>query len=335
VRINAPHSKNCPNYSRLDLEAGALAELPARENSVSILVFGSINMDLVVRTARIPTPGETLKGETFFTAPGGKGANQAVACARLGASTRMIGRVGNDVFATSLLESLQNNNVDTSGVVLDADHPSGIASIFVDETGQNSIVIVPGANGSVGEDDIRLLKKSLNGVRVLLLQLEIPIHSVMAAARAAREQGTIVILDPAPAQTLPSDLYPVVDILTPNESEATALVGFPVRAWQDAQHAARALIDRGVQQVIVKMGHRGAYWTDGENDQVVPAFPVQTVDSVGAGDAFNGGLAVALDEGQPIADALHWASACGALSTTKQGAQPSMPHRGELMSLLT
>lgn len=300
---------------------------------MTIVVFGSINMDLVARTPRLPAPGETLTGHTFFTAPGGKGANQAVACARLGAPTRMVGRVGDDLFGEQLRASLRAAGV-LDDDVLTTPGPSGVALIAVDDAAENTIVIVPGANGAVGSDDMPRLEQALNGARVLLLQLETPLATVVAAARAARARGITVLLDPAPALPLPDELYALADILTPNESEAATLTGIPVHDEQSAAAAARALLARGVRTVIIKLGARGALTADANGARLWPAFTVTPVDTVAAGDAFNGGLAVALSEGRSFEEAIRWGLAAGALSVTKPGAQPSMPERKELLALL-
>jgi ribokinase len=300
---------------------------------MSVVIFGSINMDLVVRVPRLPAPGETLIGHTFFTAPGGKGANQAVACARLGANTRMIGRVGDDVFGATLRDSLSAYGVDVARIGVSAG-PSGVAVIAVDDAAENTIVIVAGANGVIGADDLAALEGALDDAKVLLLQLEVPIAAVVAAAQAARRRGVQVILDPAPARALPPELYAVSDIITPNETEAAALVGFPVQDQQSAERAGQALLDRGVGMAVIKMGSKGAYWTDGARSEFAPAFPVLAVDTVAAGDAFNGGLATALEDGLPLDQAIRWGLAAGALSVTKSGAQQSMPARAEVERML-
>jgi ribokinase len=301
---------------------------------MSGVIFGSINMDLVVRTPRLPAPGETLTGHTFFTASGGKGANQAVACARLGAHARMIGRVGDDVFGATLRDNLRGYGVDVAGVGVSAG-PSGVAAIAVDDAAENTIVIVAGANGTVGADDLALLEEALADATVLLLQLEVPIAAVVAAAQAARRRGVTVLLDPAPARELPAELYAAADIITPNESEAAALVGFAVRDQQDAQRAGRVLLERGARAAVIKMGGQGAYWTAGARDGFAPAFRVEAVDTVAAGDAFNGGLAAALDAGLPLEQAIRWGMAAGALSVTKPGAQQSMPGCDEVERMLS
>lgn len=307
---------------------------------MTVVVFGSINMDLVARTPHLPAPGETITGHEFFTAPGGKGANQAVAAARLQAPTKMIGRVGDDAFGSELRQHLAAAGVDTGAVVTNAGVSSGVAVIAVDDAAQNNIIIIPGANGRVGESDVERLAGHLAGAGVLLLQLEVPLPAVMAAARQARQRGVTVILDPAPALDLPIEFYPLVDILTPNEVEARQLVGFEVNMPDDAARAARLLLDRGVKTAIIKMGAQGVYYAtqtqtgDAPPAEFVPAFEVNAIDTVAAGDAFNGGLAAALIEGQPLATAVRWGAAVGALSTTKPGAQPSMPNRSEFERFL-
>lgn len=296
-----------------------------------IVVFGSLNMDLVVRAPRLPVPGETVRGHTFFTAPGGKGANQAVAAARLGAPTVMVGRVGGDPFGTDLLENLQAAGVDVAGVLVDRRTHSGVAVIVVDDRGQNQIVIAAGANGRVESADVERLRPFLDGAALLLLQLEVPLPAVVEAARAAQHVDVPVMLDPAPASAdLPDELYRLTDYLTPNEVEAAHLVGFPLDSEEAIAEAARRLRQRGASTVIIKLGARGAYCASDSETFFVPAFPVKAVDTVAAGDAFNGGLAVALAEGRPLHEAIRWAAAVGALSVTREGAQPSMPTRAEV-----
>lgn len=301
---------------------------------MAIVVFGSINMDLVVAAARLPRPGETLSGHGFRTAPGGKGANQAVACARLGAVTRLVGRLGADEFGGALRAALHAEGVALAGIADDPVAPSGVALITVDDVGENTIVVTPGANGTVGDAELRRLEPMLDKARVLLLQLEIPLPAVVAAARLARARGVTVMLDPAPAQPVPAELLALVDILTPNETEAAALVGFPITSDDDAARAALALQAQGARHVVIKRGRRGAVAATGEGLAVVSAIPVVAVDTVAAGDAFNGGLAAALAEGQPLAEALRWGIAAGACAVTRHGAQAAMPTRAELLALL-
>ena len=309
---------------------------------MSIIVFGSINIDLAAKTPRLPQPGETIIGSKFFTAGGGKGANQAVAAARLGIFTQIIGRVGNDKFAEELLINLQSYGVNTDNVLIDQNTHSGVAIIAVDETGQNNIIVIPGANHNVGEAEIERLKKLLPSATSLLLQLEIPLEVVLKAAQAARQAGVRVILDPAPAvadlplaepaptgatPTKRIELYPLIDIITPNEVEAGQLVGFGVNDTETAIVAAKQLQQRGVENVIVKLGDRGAVAVTADESFFVPAFAVGAIDTVAAGDAFNGGLAAALDGGRSLSEAVVWGSAAGALCATKVGAQVAMPDR--------
>ncbi len=301
---------------------------------MAITVFGSINMDLVTHTARLPLPGETVAGRGFFTAPGGKGANQAVACARLGAVTRLVGRVGDDPFGAELRAGLLAAGVDATGV-LTTPGPSGIAMIAVDDAARNTIIVVPGANGTVGAVDASRLDVALVGARVLLLQLELPLDAVVAAARAARRPAVPVILDPAPARELPAVLYRLADIITPNLSEAATLVGFPLTSDAAIIEAARVLRGRTGGTVVITLGERGALLLAGNEPLFVPPFPVQAVDSVAAGDAFNAGLAVALAEGRPLREAVRWASAAGALAVTRPGAQQAMPTRAEVLAMLS
>jgi ribokinase len=301
---------------------------------MSIVVFGSINMDLVARTPRLPAPGETLTGHSFQTFPGGKGANQAVACARLGAKTFMVGCVGGDVFGGTLKAQLEAAGVDHTNVEVDAQVSSGVALIAVEDSAQNSIIVVPGANGQVNEKDLLRLESVLEKSKILLLQLEIPLEMVVAAAKIAKEKGVKVILDPAPAQALPEELYSLIDIITPNETEAALLVGFPVENQEDASRAVKVLEERGVGQPIIKMGGKGAFAKIDGKEIVFKTFPVKAVDTVAAGDAFNGALAAALSEEKSIQEAIQWGMAGGALSVTKEGAQPAMPTRNDLLAIL-
>jgi ribokinase len=312
----------------------------------TIHILGSLNMDLVCHTDRLPVPGETLLGQSFSTVPGGKGANQAVAAARLGANSRMIGRIGNDDFGHRLLASLQAAGVDTRDVdTRDIDSHStgdgeplttGIASIVVDAAGNNQIIVVPGANGQVNTADVHRLGSGLQAGDILLMQLEIPITTVVEAATVAQQQQVTVMLDPAPApDTLPEPLYGLIDIFTPNQVEAATLVGFPVDSINTAFEAARVLIGRGIGTVIVKLGAQGAVVVSRDECFHQPAFAVQVVDTVAAGDAFNGALAVALADGLPLPAAVRFATATAALSVTRSGAQPSMPTRSEVDTRLS
>lgn len=300
-----------------------------------IIVFGSINLDLVTKIHRLPMKGETLRGSAFFTTAGGKGANQAVAAVRLGATTHLVGRLGDDQFGSQLLAGLKEAGVETAGILVDPDASSGVAVITVDNAGENNIIIVAGANERVCQQDVERLSPLLPGAAALLLQFEIGIPAVLAAAQAAHRAGVRVILDPAPAQTeLPPKLYPLVDIITPNQVEASQLVGFTVDGQATARQAAVELRRRGVRVAIVKLGDRGVLCATNTETFFIPAFSVATVDTVAAGDAFNGGLAVALAEGHSLREAVIWGAAAGALTTTKAGAQSALPDRATFEAFL-
>jgi ribokinase len=299
-----------------------------------IVVFGSINMDLVVRAPHAPESGETVIGSSFATVPGGKGANQAVAAARLGRHTRLVGRVGADVFGDALCRALVAAGVDTGGVETHATAPSGVALITIDDAAENRIVVAPGANAMLDHDDLDRLETALAGARILLLQLEVPLAVVGDAAQRARSRGVLVLLDPAPAVPLSPDLYRAVDVLTPNQTEAAQLVGHTGGQPLDVPAAAETLLGRGVGAVIIKLGDRGVYLATAERRQYRPAFIVTAVDTVAAGDAFNGALAVALDEGASLDVAVEWGLAAGAIAVTRPGAQSALPNRTEVLDLL-
>ncbi|MBE9067511.1 ribokinase [Leptolyngbya cf. ectocarpi LEGE 11479] len=303
---------------------------------MAVIVFGSLNMDLMAQVPRLPQAGETVLGTGFTTVPGGKGANQAVAAARLGVPTIMVGRVGDDSFGPLLCDSLRTVGVTTDGV-LAGSGPSGVALISVDELGENQIVVVPGANGKVDTTDVERLPldNALSEPSILLMQFEIPLEAVMAAAAQAHGADVCVIVDPAPAHPkLPSEFYRLVDILTPNQTEASQLTGLKVSSVTTAMEAAQVLRQRGTSTVIVKLGSQGAVVVSNSEVFHVPAFEVEAVDTVAAGDAFNGGLAVALWEGKSLREAVEWASAVAALSVMKSGAQPSMPPREAVETFL-
>lgn len=299
-----------------------------------VIVAGSLNMDLIVQSPRIPAVGETILGHGFRTAPGGKGANQAVAAARLGAQVAMIGCLGEDAFAEGLRASLAGAGVDLAYIRRDLDRPTGVALITVDDAGQNSIVVAPGANYAVSPGDIKAAEGAFTGAQVLLLQLEIPLAAVQRAAELARAQGVQVVLNPAPAQPLPADLLAHVDFLVPNETETALLTGLPVGSIDQAGAAAEKLLHMGAPAVLVTLGEKGALLVNASGRQHFPAFPVNAVDTTAAGDAFLGGFAAALSEGKLLAEAVRWGSAAGALAATQMGAQPSLPNRADVESLL-
>ncbi len=295
---------------------------------MSVVVFGSLNMDLVSQVPRLPAPGETILGASFVTTPGGKGANQAVALAKLGVPTVMIGRVGNDDFGRSLLADLTKLNVNTDGILVDPTTHSGVAVITVAATGENQIIGIFGANGQVGQTDVDRLQPHLTQAQYLLLQLEVSLEAVRLAAQAAKAAGVTVILDPAPVQTPDlTPLYPHIDWLIPNEIEASQLVGFTVNDRATAQQAAIALQAQGVPQVIIKLGAQGAYYQTLTQSGFVPAFAVDAIDTVACGDAFAAGFTAALLAALPIPAAIRWGNAAGALAATQKGAQIAMPDR--------
>lgn len=336
---------------------------------MGVVVLGSLNLDLVVRSPRWPQPGETLRGESLTMVPGGKGANQAVAAARLGLPTAMVGCVGADAFGPVLRDALAQAGVDIAGIRTVANIASGIATITVVDD-ENQILIVPGANHHVGREELSHFERAITqaiaagppapqdaaltsdprdpqdpGVTrdrspaIALLQLEIPLDTVVTAAEIAHRAGAVVILDPAPAQDLPDRLWPWIDYLTPNATEAAALTGQPVGDRASATQAAQTLVERGVQHAIVTLGDQGCVWAQGDPrggvyTGWVPAFAVTAVDTVGAGDAFNGGLAAAIAAGQPLTEAVRWAAAAGALCATRSGAQAAMPDRASWQTLL-
>jgi ribokinase len=295
-----------------------------------IVVIGSINMDLVARTPRIPAAGETLTGSDFVTTPGGKGANQAVAAARLGAEVMMIGAVGNDVFGEALLSNLANAGVDTSAVAR-IPGPSGVAQIQVADHGQNSIIVVPGANGAVTPELTRKHADLIQAAGIVLLQLEIPLDTVLAACELCSAAQVPVILDPAPAASLPDAIFPQLAWFTPNETELGLYSGnrFP------PETAARQLQARGVHGVALKRGAEGVYIAGPSGEAAwIRAFPVEAIDTVAAGDCFNGAFAVALLEGNSPTEAARLASAAAAISVTRRGAQAAMPTRAEVDAFL-
>jgi ribokinase len=292
----------------------------------NILVVGSLNADLVVRAPRFPQPGETISGEDLQVIPGGKGANQAVAAARLGATVSMLGRVGKDNFGNFLLDNLKQNNVDATHVQRD-DASTGTAIIVVDENGQNSIVLSAGANGKVASLDVE--HASFSTFNLLLLQLEIPTQTVLSAARRAKENNVRVILNPAPAKEISDELISLADFIIPNETELSMLTGVDVKDIPSAESAGRKLLNRGAKNVIVTLGSKGALIVDRHASTQVDTYAVDVVDTTAAGDAFIAGLASVLDSFNLI-DAVRYGCACGALATTKFGAQPSLPTKEEV-----
>jgi ribokinase len=298
--------------------------------SPRLLVVGSSNTDLIVRADRLPGPGETVLGGDLITAPGGKGANQAVAAARLGAAVTFVARVGQDMFGQTALDNFHREGLDTRYVMQDATAPSGVALIVVGPSGQNLIAVAPGANSRLTPQDVEAARPAFAEASVVILQLETPLETVRAAAHLGRAAGALVILNPAPAQPLPAELYAAVDLLTPNETEAALLTG-----ESTPEAAAAVFLKQGVRTVIINLGEAGALLaTQSDPMRRIPGFHVQALDTTAAGDAFNGGLGVALARGQPRESAVRFAHAVAALSVTRLGAQPSLPTLAEVEAFL-
>ena len=294
-----------------------------------IVVVGSLNMDLVVKTPRHPKVGETILGSEFRTYPGGKGANQAVAAAKLGCPVKMIGRVGNDPFANELLEAISIETFDTEYIIRDPNEPTGVAFITVDQDGHNSIVVAPGANAHVSPEDVQAAENVFIGAAVLLVQLECPLLAVVRAIDLAKKHQLQVVLNPAPGQVLGSDLLGKVDYLLPNESELALISG-----EQEMSRAIDKMRELGVGALVITMGGEGVLVVDQTSELQVPALDVKVVDTTAAGDAFAGAFAVALTEGYELFDAARWGTIAGALAVTRAGAQPSLPSRAEFNRLL-
>lgn len=289
-----------------------------------ITVIGSINMDYTTVTKELPQKGETILSQFFRTSPGGKGANQAVAAARLGAKVQMIGALGNDLAGEHLFKRLKEDHILLDGIKF-CDVNTGNAMITVDQRGSNTIVVYPGANHYLTEEHIEEERKRILESKIMILQLETKVETVLYGAKLAKENGILCILNPAPARELPEEIYPYLDYITPNETELFTLTG-----EKDPQKGAEILISKGVKQVIVTMGEKGCLYKDRQRSFLAPAFSVEPVDTTAAGDSFNGALAVALLEGKEIEEALVFANAVGALSTLTIGAQDAIPSREQL-----
>jgi ribokinase len=292
----------------------------------TVVVVGSLNMDLVTRAQRLPRAGETLVGDSFVTVPGGKGANQAVASARLGAAVAMVGCVGGDAYGEQLLAGLLVEGIDCQAVAVQAGVSTGVALIVVDASSQNAIVIVAGANGQVSAAGVQAFDALLARAQVIICQLEVPMEAVAYTLKRGRELGKTVILNPAPASgPLPGDWYASIDYLIPNESEAQALTGLPVGSRDQAQAAATRLLAMGARKVIITLGAQGLLFADGQGFEHFPAAQVRAVDTTAAGDTFVGGFAAALARGDSERQAIAFGQRAAALSVTLAGAQPSIP----------
>lgn len=295
-----------------------------------IYVFGSSNTDMVVKSEKLPAPGETVIGGEFLMNPGGKGANQAVATARLGGKVYFAGKTGNDLFGNEAVHQLQKENVLTEYMVKDSQLPSGVALINVDSRGENSISVAPGANASLSQRDVAPALAGIKEGDFVLTQLEIPMYVVNHVILESAARGARVILNPAPAQALSAEILSKLFLITPNESEAELLTGIKVTDLESARSAAGLLSEKGCQHVVITLGAKGAYLHSGEISKIVPSVSVTAVDTTAAGDCFNGALTVALAEGKDLPEAVAFACKAAAMSATRMGAQSSLPTRAEV-----
>jgi ribokinase len=293
-----------------------------------------VNTDYLVKGERLPAPGETLDGEVFQEAPGGKGGNQAVAVARLGCRVALIGRIGADERGRRILDQLADEGVDVTYTHRSDEAPTGVALIMVDHAGEKQILTAPGANRQLTEADVRGAKKTIVASKVLLAQLEVPLPAVRLALRLARAAGVRTVLDPAPAVPLAGDMLKLVDVIRPNASEAETLTGVPVQDRASAAQAARVLLSYGVGAAVVQAGDAGDLLVTPDEEHFLHRIPVESVDATGAGDAFAAALAVGLAEHRPLIEAAAMGSAAAALATTKLGAQAGLPRREEVLRLV-
>lgn len=300
-----------------------------------VIVVGSANTDLTVKTEHLPRLGETVTGDEFMVSYGGKGANQALAALKAGAGVTFLAKIGTGQYGNLLYDHLIQSGLPSKGLLRDETKPAGLALIMVDKEGRNQIVIVPGSNGHFVVEDVQSFEPLLRTGSLLLTQLEIPLPTVEHALRLAKARGMTTILDPAPVSPLPPSVYSLVDILTPNEIEAGSLTERGIETSAEAEKAASILLSRGCRTVIITLGARGALLSRAEGVELFPPFPIRPVDTVGAGDAFNGALAAALACGKSLPEAIRFANAAGALSTTRRGAQESLPEKTEVEHLLT
>lgn len=299
-----------------------------------LVVLGSVNADHVLQVDSFPRPGETLHGHSYCVIPGGKGANQAVAAARLGADIAFIASVGDDSFGREMCEAFAKEGMNTEAVMIEEGVPTGIAMIQVAATGENSICISAEANGCLSPARIQPHHHLIENADTLLMQLETPIKTIEAAAKVAKQSGTRVVLNPAPAQPLSDDLLQLVDMITPNETEAELLTGVKVEDMASAQKAADVLHTKGIKQVMITLGSQGVWLSQNGEGQQVLGFRVDAKDTTAAGDTFNGALLTALQEGRALEPAIRFAHAAAAISVTRMGAQTSIPHRREVERFL-
>ena len=293
-----------------------------------ILVIGSSNTDMTIKSERLPAPGETILGGKFLMGAGGKGANQAVAAKRLGGDVTFVCKVGRDIFGDNAVKGYEKEGIDTSHI-LRSDAPSGVALILVDAKAENSIAVAPGANGDLTPADIRNLRDVIAGASYLILQLEVPVETVLEAARIAHEAGVYVILNPAPACPLPGELFKYLSLITPNQTETALMTGIEADE-ASLDKAVDALRTKGVKDVVITLGSRGSLVCTGGKNEFVPACKVKAVDTTAAGDTFCGALCVALSEGKSLTEAAAFATKASALAVQKMGAQDSIPYRKDI-----
>jgi ribokinase len=295
-----------------------------------ILVVGSSNTDMIIKCKSIPKPGETVLGGAFKMAAGGKGANQAVAAARAGGNVTFITKIGNDLFGQQAKDGFSSDNINTEYIMTDNEIPSGVALIFVDEKGENSIGVASGSNFKLSPSDINKLESVFSDFSIVLIQMEIPLETIRTVVNIAHMKGLTVILNPAPAHALDENLIKNIDILTPNETETESLTGIKLSNMNDIKKAAEILLGKGIRNIIVTLGKNGVLVKNSKIERFIPPFKVNVVDTTSAGDVFNGALAAALSENPDILSAVEFANAAAALSVTKFGAQPSIPYRKEI-----
>ncbi len=300
---------------------------------IPIYVVGSSNTDMVVKADKLPSPGETVIGGSFLMNPGGKGANQAVTASRLGGNVTFVASIGNDIFGRQAMQQFQREKINTTFITTDKDHPSGVALINVDAKGENSIAVAPGANAQLSIIKVEQALKSISDHGILLLQLEIPLDTVEYAVEQGYKNNLKVILNPAPANSLSEEVFKHIFVITPNESEAELLTGIRVTNLESAEEAAAVLHKKGVRNVVITLGAKGAYLSNDVTKQMIPAPPVTAVDTTAAGDCFNGALAVALSENKSLDAAVAFACKAASISVTRMGAQSSLPYRKELDEL--
>ena len=299
-----------------------------------VVVVGSFMMDLVVKAERRPRKGETLIGDEFGMFIGGKGTNQAIAAARLGAQVHMVGRLGTDLFGDMFISALDKDGINTQFIARDPEVGTGVGTPVIDAQGDNSIIIIPRANMRLSIEDVNKAEEAISEADVLLLQLEVPIPSSQRAAEIARVGGATVILNPAPARELPDDFLRYIDIVTPNETETEMLTGVEVTDQSGAERAAKNLLDKGMSAVVLTLGERGALLLTQETTKAIPAYKVEVVDTTAAGDAFCGALATTIAKDEPLEQAVASANAAGAIAVTIMGAEPSMPAQQQLEQFL-